>query len=180
MGREKRTWANGHHRAWLEEKRRSIRLRRVKNLQLYASAFLLMIGTFSLVFFWPGNNESGAVSTRIEGQFSCKVSRITDGDTLRCADGTRVRLHAVAAREANETCRAGHPCPGASAAEATAKLAELADGQTLACEQTGKSYSRVVAICRNEANVEINCAMVESGTALIWPKYNAQRALCGP
>jgi endonuclease YncB( thermonuclease family) len=59
-------------------------------------------------------------------------------------------------------------------------LSQLADGQTLACEQTGTSYSRVVAICRNEANIEINCAMVESGTALIWPKYNAQRALCGP
>ncbi len=112
-------------------------------------------------------------------RFVCRVSSITDGDTLRCSDGTRVRLHAVAARESDETCKPGHPCPSASAASATAMLAQLASGQTLQCEQTGTSYNRVTAVCWNEQNTEINCAMVNSGTAVSWPKFNAQRRICG-
>lgn len=113
------------------------------------------------------------------GRFLCDVSSITDGDTLRCSDGTRIRLHAVAARESDETCKPGHPCPSASAASATAQLSQLASGQTLQCEQTGTSYGRVTAVCWNQQNTELNCAMVNSGTTLIWPKFNAQRPICG-
>lgn len=111
-------------------------------------------------------------------RFLCNVSSITDGDTLRCSDGTRVRLHAVAARESDETCSPGHPCPSASGAAATAMLTQLAGGQTLRCEQTGTTYNRIAAICRNEQDTEINCAMVNSGTAVVWPRYNAERAIC--
>jgi endonuclease YncB( thermonuclease family) len=146
--------------------------------QVYSLAGLLMVAVFSIVFFWPGRQTTEAASFMPSGSFSCQVSNVHDGDTLRCADGTRVRLHAVAARETDETCSPGHPCPTASAASATAKLRELASGQTLTCQQTGNSYNQVTAICRNEHNVEINCAMVQSGTALIWPKFNQQRAIC--
>lgn len=130
----------------------------------------------------PERSEASAEASEVyevpSDRFLCNVSSITDGDTLRCADGTRVRLHAVAARESDETCKPGHPCPSASAASATAKLAELASGQTLQCEQTGTSYNRVTAVCWNEAHTEINCAMVQSGTTLIWPKFNEQRHIC--
>lgn len=174
MGRDRRrTWASQRHREYREQ-------RPAASVRLYVAAFLVMVGTFCLVFFWPSSPFWGQSSAplAVRGDFSCQVSSITDGDTLRCADGTRVRLHAVAARESDETCRSGHPCPSASAAAATAKLAELADGQTLRCDRTGSSYERAVAICWNEADVEINCAMVESGTALVWPRYNAERAIC--
>ena len=43
---------------------------------------------------------------------------------------------------------------------------------------TGTSYNRVTAICSNEAGVEVNCAMVQSGTAVIWPRYNSQKPIC--
>ncbi|MXO86497.1 nuclease [Altererythrobacter aurantiacus] len=112
--------------------------------------------------------------------FTCVVSSITDGDTLRCKDGTRVRLHAVAARETDGTCPAGHPCPEASAAAATAALIGLASGQALDCVQTGETYGRKAAICQNEGGVEINCAMIKSGTALVWPKFAAQHPVCQP
>jgi endonuclease YncB( thermonuclease family) len=146
--------------------------------QVYSFAALLMVATFCVVLFWPTSAPSNAKSLISSNGFSCNVSSITDGDTLRCADGTRVRLHAVAAREKDESCSLGHPCPSASGAAATAKLTDLASGQTLQCEQTGTSYNRITAICRNEANVEINCAMIQSGTAVIWPKFNQQRAIC--
>lgn len=110
--------------------------------------------------------------------FACRVARITDGDSLRCADGTRVRLNAVAAREIDGTCSPGHPCPPASAEAATAELARLAGGQTLQCRQTGTSYNRKAAICVNEDGVEINCAMVRSGTTLVWPRFARENPIC--
>lgn len=110
--------------------------------------------------------------------FTCEVASITDGDTLSCADGTRVRLNAVAARETDGTCTVGHPCPNAPAEAATAELNELARGQTLQCRQTGTSYGRKAAICVNEDGIELNCAMVQSGTALIWPEYAVENPIC--
>lgn len=109
---------------------------------------------------------------------SCRVASITDGDTLRCADGIRIRLHAVAARESDGTCSSGHPCPAASAQRARDTLRDLAAGQTLRCIKTGTSYNRVTAICDNEAGVEINCAMVQSGAALKWGRFDRQRPIC--
>ncbi len=145
---------------------------------LLSAVFVVSVGL--LVFFWPGSSiEALANRPTVHGAgFSCQVAAITDGDTLRCSDGTRVRLHAVAARESDENCSPGHPCPTASGAAATAKLSELASGQFLQCQPTGRSYGRVTAICRNEVGLEINCAMVESGTTLVWPRYNRERPIC--
>jgi hypothetical protein len=183
---KRRTWSNARDREMQEARRRR---KRREDARLYAAGAGLMIATFCLVFFWstltgwwnalaltgslPSSSTEGAGNS-----FACEVASITDGDTLRCADGTQIRIHAIAARERDETCSPGHPCPDATAAAATAKLSELASGQTLVCRATGTSYKRVTAICRNEHDVEINCAMVESGTALIWPKFNAQNPIC--
>lgn len=117
-------------------------------------------------------------SRPLEADFSCTVARVNDGDTLRCLDGTRVRLHAVAARESNETCAPGHPCPTASAAAATSTLTQLAAGKTLSCMQTGTSYNRVTAICWTPQGVEINCAMIQSGTTVIWDRFNREEPIC--
>jgi endonuclease YncB( thermonuclease family) len=106
------------------------------------------------------------------------VSYVHDGDTLRCSDGTRIRLHAVAAREADGSCSPGHPCPAASAAAATARLRQLAEAHTIQCEAVGRSYDRITAVCWTPAGEEINCAMIDSGVALIWNRFNRQRPIC--
>lgn len=111
-------------------------------------------------------------------RFACVVARITDGDTLRCQDGARIRLHAVAARETDETCSPGHPCPAASAAAATRELQRLAEGRTLSCAATGRSYDRITAICWTPQGEEINCAMVRSGTTVVWPQFNRETPIC--
>jgi len=111
-------------------------------------------------------------------RFSCAVAYVNDGDTLRCADGTRVRLHAVAARESDETCSPGHPCPAASAASAKAELERLVIGLTITCSQTGRSYNRITAICWTPAEVEVNCAMIRSGTAVVWKRFDRQEPIC--
>jgi len=111
-------------------------------------------------------------------RFICEVARVTDGDTFRCADGVRVRLHAVAARELDETCGPNHPCPAASGAAAKAELERLVGGRSVDCTRTGRSYNRVTAVCWTPTRVEVNCALVRSGVAVIWPRYNRQRPIC--
>ena len=122
--------------------------------------------------------ETGAAAAPTADRFACEVAYVNDGDTLRCEDGTRIRLHAVAARESDETCSPGHPCPTASAASATAELRRLASNRTIRCERIGQSYNRITAICWTPADVEINCAMIRSGTTVVWDRFNRERAIC--
>jgi len=117
-------------------------------------------------------------SAAINADFRCRVERVTDGDTLRCADGTRVRLHAISARETNETCSEGHPCPTATAAASTAALRKLVQNKTLDCQTTGQSYNRITAICWTPNRTEVNCAMIESGNAALWPRFHRDTPIC--
>ncbi len=117
--------------------------------------------------------------------FTCTVTSVHDGDgPVRClergADGKaiKIRLTAIAARELDGTCSPGHPCPSASGQQAQQALWRLARGQKLSCEATGTSYSRVTAWCWRQDGVELNCAMVKSGTALRWDKFDRQRRMC--
>ena len=112
--------------------------------------------------------------------FKCTVTRVYDGDgPIHCIEGASIRLHAIAAREMDGACLPGHPCPVASAAAAKRELQSLVLHHVLRCEQTGTSYNRVTAICWTESGLEVNCAMVRSGKALLWDKYDRQRRICG-
>ncbi|HEV2081842.1 MAG TPA: nuclease [Brevundimonas sp.] len=110
--------------------------------------------------------------------FMCRTASVTDGDTLRCEDGTRIRLHAISARERDDTCAPDHPCAPASAAASTARLETLVGNQVLTCRATGRSHRRVTAICWNAAGTEVNCAMVRSGMAVVWERFNARAPIC--
>lgn len=150
---------------------------------------IVAVLAFCLTLNWPLRDGMGSENlvrgsaqlpppTRPQGDLTCVVASITDGDTLRCRDGTRIRLHAVAARERDGSCSPGHPCPPASAQAATNELRRLAGGKTLSCRSTGESYNRVTAICWTADGSEINCAMVRSGTALVWDRFNRESPLC--
>jgi endonuclease YncB( thermonuclease family) len=104
---------------------------------------------------------------------------VHDGDgPIYCAEGPKIRLQALAAREADESCRPGHACPAASGAAATAALRKLALGKVLRREATGTSYSRVTAWCRTNEGVELNCAMVRGGTVAYWRRYDPEGTMC--
>ncbi len=155
---------------------------------LIAMATSVAIAGFFAVLWWPWPSPApqaqpalmmiASARASTEPMFSCRVVSVHDGDTLRCSDGTRVRLHAVAARENDETCSEGHPCPTASAASARIALVRLAENRTLNCRRTGRNYNRVTAICDNDEGVEINCAMVRSGTTLVWERFHRQQPIC--
>ncbi|MBB5281668.1 hypothetical protein [Pacificimonas flava] len=130
--------------------------------------------------------------------FTCTPVRVWDGDgPVWCEEGPRLRLNGIAARETDGTCRGGHPCPTATAEEATAALVrvlrparaeKLRSGHTglygapvLSCVSGGSAGgTRTAARCWRPDTVEISCAMVASGTVLEWKRYSkgAYRA-CG-
>lgn len=141
------------------------------------------IAAFCAALNWPATHASSPPDETAEGpssadRLACAVAYVNDGDTLRCRDGTRIRLHAVAAREGDGSCSPGHPCPAATAAAATAELRRLADGRTISCEPTGRSYGRVTAICWTPEGDEINCAMIRSGVALVWDRFDRRTPIC--
>jgi endonuclease YncB( thermonuclease family) len=164
------------YRRWPKRRPRASAKR--SNAKFVAMVVVVAMAAFAGTLFWP--RSADLVSAQVSSphyDFSCDVAYVNDGDTLRCQDGTRIRLHAVAARETDNSCSPGHPCPTASAAASTAALTRLA-GSRITCIRIGQSYERVTAICHNTSGVEINCAMVESGAALIWDRFNRQRPMC--
>lgn len=74
---------------------------RVSNERIFLIAVLFGPLVFAGLLF--GHTERSAISAQsaplMAADFTCNVASITDGDTLRCSDGTRVRRHAIAARE---------------------------------------------------------------------------------
>ena len=155
-----------------------------RNFGLLVAA--VAVSTFYAALNWPipdvssqiGSTPRDQATVASRGTLRCDVAYINDGDTLRCQDGTRIRLHAVAARESDGSCSPGHPCPDASAEAATSELQRLAAGKTITCEPTGKSYDRVTAICWTPSGEEINCALIQSGVALIWERFHREQPLC--
>lgn len=79
-------------------------------------------------------------------------------------------------RERGRACSPA--CQTASTAAARLELVKLAENGTLVCRRAGQSYNRVTAICDNDEGVEINCAMVRSGAALIWDRFHRQQPIC--
>ena len=119
--------------------------------------------------------------------FTCTPTRVWDGDgPIWCAEGPRIRLAGIAAREADGTCRPNQPCPRASATAARDRLVELIGrpigrsreghvlvrGEPMECTSVGSAGgSRTAAWCVQPDGLDLSCAMVEEGLALRWQRY---------
>lgn len=122
--------------------------------------------------------------------FTCTPVQVWDADgPIWCAEGPRVRLHGVAAREMDGTCREGHPCPdmspiaardalirllGAAAGEATTTgHIRLSGAPPLACRSYGSAGgNRTAAQCRLPDGSDLGCRLIASGAAREWTQYS--------
>lgn len=114
--------------------------------------------------------------------FTCTPAAVWDGDgPIWCAQGPRLRLARVAARERDGTCRAKQPCPAMSGVAARDVLVELlggargttrdghvlVDGPPLACRSRGPDkYYRTLADCTLPGGADLGDARMEAGAAL--------------
>jgi endonuclease YncB( thermonuclease family) len=124
--------------------------------------------------------------------FTCTPTRIWDGDgPLWCAQGPRIRLSGIAAREMHGECRSNQPCPNASAEAARDALVRLVgtalgrsreghvlvEGPALWCRSLGNGKgSRTAAWCSSPTVGDLSCAMVATGTVLRWQRYWGKHA----
>jgi len=106
--------------------------------------------------------------------FSCRVAAVHDGDTMRCADGTRIRLQAIDANEMDGSCH--HACARMPALAARDYLGGLALGKDAQCQVTGTSYRRVTAWCA-VAGKDLSCAMVQVEGATVWTRFDPEGRL---
>lgn len=115
--------------------------------------------------------------------FACTPVAVWDGDgPIWCAEGPKVRLAGIAARELDGSCRPGHPCPRASGVAARDSLVRLLGGARgrgkrghilvraprMRCEPTGRTYGRIAARCRMPGVGDLGAAQVRAGVALPW------------
>ncbi len=119
--------------------------------------------------------------------FECTPTRVWDGDgPVWCAEGPRVRVSGIAAREIDGSCRSNQPCPAASAEQSRDALARLVgkprgksgeghvlvSGPTMTCRSTGSGGgNRTAAWCVSPKGGDISCAMTQGGFALRWDRY---------
>jgi len=119
--------------------------------------------------------------------FECTPTHVWDGDgPVWCAEGPRIRLSGIAAREIDGTCRSNQPCPEAGAEQSRDVLVELVgtprgtspqghvlvSGPTMTCRSVGSGGSnRTAAWCVSPRSGDLSCAMVKSGHALRWDRY---------
>ena len=108
--------------------------------------------------------------------FLCTVTAVADGDTLRCADGRRIGLHAIDAPDLHG-CRADRPCAAVDPAQAKAALTRIALGKSLRCESAGKRDGVMTAWCRL-AGADVSCAMYRGGWAIRIAQVDRPRRLC--
>ena len=123
--------------------------------------------------------------------FTCTPTRVWDGDgPIWCREGPRIRLAGIAAREIDESCKPGHPCPKTSGRAARDQLVALLGGPkgrtstghiivsapAMQCVSNGSARGqRTGAWCDVKGLGDLSCAMIRSGAALRWDRYAGKR-----
>jgi len=122
--------------------------------------------------------------------FRCTPTHVWDGDgPVWCAEGPKLRLSGINARETDGSCTSGHPCPSKDAKWSDARdfLVELVgtptgrqsqhghilvNGPTMDCVSVGPAgRDRTGAWCVSPKGGDLSCAMVDSGLAAKWAKF---------
>lgn len=124
--------------------------------------------------------------------FACTPVSVWDGDgPIRCAEGPKVRIAGIAAREIDESCRQWQPCPAASGRAARDALVALLgrpsgtspDGHVLvtafgplACRSWGDARGdRTAASCTLPDGRRLACALLRTHTVSVWHVFWRER-----
>jgi endonuclease YncB( thermonuclease family) len=119
--------------------------------------------------------------------FRCTPTAVWDGDgPIWCAEGPKIRIAGVAAREMDGSCRSNQPCPIVDAIDARNRLVRLLGGprgvrpeghiivrsDTMTCQSDGSAGgARTAAWCVSPTFGDLSCAVVRAGGAVRWARY---------
>lgn len=133
----------------------------------------------------------GLASAIADGKaFTCTPTHVWDADgPIWCAEGPHVRLHGIAAREMDGTCRPGHPCPRMGPIEARIILVTLlrpvrtgitstghvaiSEAPALSCVSYGDAKgNRTAARCRTRNGLDLSCSLIKAKAAAEWRRFS--------
>ncbi|HWU94730.1 MAG TPA: hypothetical protein VN029_03985 [Sphingomonas sp.] len=127
--------------------------------------------------------------------FTCTPVAVWDGDgPVWCAEGPKIRLHGIAAREVKRVggrlvdggCNRGHPCPAVSGVIARDRLVALLGGAkgslrtghirvaapAMHCVSYGSGKGiRTAASCSLPGVGDLSCALIRANVVLRWRSY---------
>ena len=109
----------------------------------------------------------------------CMAAMAVDGDTIRCADGIRIR---VAGIEANELHKPGCHlpiCPTMPGQVAKARMHAILGQQNVTYITNGRSYRRVTASVQLPDGRDLACEAIRLGLAVRWDRYWPKGKRCG-
>lgn len=152
-------------------------------IRLLARVAFVLVG----MNFLPTAPDARAQVIAPGSTFKCTPIAVWDGDgPVWCAEGPKVRIAGVAAREMDGSCKMHQPCPAVPAAEARDRLVGLFGGPrgtmpqghirvrspAMQCVSDGSAGgSRTAAWCMSPAFGDLSCAVIERGGAVAWPRY---------
>ena len=107
----------------------------------------------------------------------CAAALATDGDSLRCADGTRIRLVGVEANELRGGCHVP-ACPTMPGRVAKARMQALLGGQNVTYVVNGRSWSRLTASVTLPDGRDLACETLRIGMTVVWQRYWPSGKVC--
>ncbi len=93
--------------------------------------------------------------------FNCTPVAVWDGDgPIWCAEGPKIRLAGIAAREIDGICKSGHPCPSASGLAARCSIRSAPESASM---RSAVVTSTLDEVSRMERGVRSPVMMISSG-----------------
>jgi endonuclease YncB( thermonuclease family) len=118
---------------------------------------------------------------------TCTPVLIYDADTLTCADGAKLRVAGVNARELKGApCPRDFPCPAMSAVQARQVTVRLLGATVIGSRPTGhlvvrapairywpvdRNRDRIVARVTTASGGDLRCSLVAARAVADWPKF---------
>ena len=107
----------------------------------------------------------------------CLAALVTDGDTLRCQDGTRLRVAGIEANELRGGCHVA-ACPEMPGLEARERMRAIVGRQNLTYQPVGRTWGRVSAIVTLPDGRDLACEAIRAGVAVRWDRYWPKGKTC--
>jgi endonuclease YncB( thermonuclease family) len=148
----------------------------------------VLLASFALGTLSPDLIAGTSAQVVSKGQtFTCTPTAVWDGDgPIWCAEGPKIRISGVAAREIDGSCSVGHPCPTINGLDARDRLVNLLGGPKgklktghikvrtapMQCvSDGGAGGNRTAAWCRSPDFGDLSCAVIRAGGAARWQRY---------
>jgi len=109
----------------------------------------------------------------------CTAPVVTDGDSIRCGDGTRLRLAGIDAPDKPDYCaKRKRVCTIEQWRASKASLSSAVRGRAVTYRYAGRDkYGRTVALVYAGGR-ELSCLQIKSGHAEFKPTWNGNLLMC--